>query len=286
MATKKSGQTCPEEMRLVQRRERVARLYLEGKTQTEIAGELKVSQPTVSEDLAWVRGEWKKSAEFAFGDRVAEELARLDEVEREAWQAWERSKKKLKRVSTKTVKNVPEASKDPAVEREEETSVEEGRDGDPRHLNVVMDCIDKRCKILGLDAPLKVAPTTPDGKESWEPRRDPVVEQLLAEAASALKGYGVPVLDRYSNPPNAGVTADPNTCLLENRSPGNGRGSPRELRGGPPKMAPGSFRTNARRFGRGKPHWRGLAAPEGIQGYSASGERSGRYTRVPTHNWL
>jgi hypothetical protein len=36
--------------------------------------------------------------------------------------------------------------------------------GEPRFLQGVMTCINKRCDILGLNAPMKIAETTPDGK--------------------------------------------------------------------------------------------------------------------------
>ena len=36
--------------------------------------------------------------------------------------------------------------------------------GNPAYLAGVMSCIERRCKILGLDAPTKIAPTAPDGK--------------------------------------------------------------------------------------------------------------------------
>jgi hypothetical protein len=45
---------------------------------------------------------------------------------------------------------------------------QDGQIGDPRFLAGVQWCINKRCEILGLDAPAKFAPTDVDGKTTFE----------------------------------------------------------------------------------------------------------------------
>lgn len=109
-----------------------AALYLQGKTQTEIAAALGVCQQQVSYDLEIVRQRWLESSVLDFNTKKAEELARIDNLERVAWESWERSQtiygkdgKPLKRKSP----------------------------GDPRFLKQVEACIEKRVKILGLNAP-------------------------------------------------------------------------------------------------------------------------------------
>ena len=49
--------TCTR-LQVQQRRTAVARLYLQQRTQGEIAGELGVNQGTVSRDLKAIRAEW------------------------------------------------------------------------------------------------------------------------------------------------------------------------------------------------------------------------------------
>ena len=68
-----------------QRRERVARLYVSGKSQRAIAVIVGVSQPTVSNDLEEIRKQWLSDAKMNFAERQAKELAKIDAVEAEAW---------------------------------------------------------------------------------------------------------------------------------------------------------------------------------------------------------
>lgn len=77
--------------RILSRRTKVAKLYLLGKTQYEIAKEVRCSQGTVGNDLAALREEWLASALLDFGEAKARELARIDNLEAEAWDAWYRS---------------------------------------------------------------------------------------------------------------------------------------------------------------------------------------------------
>ena len=95
-------------------------------------------------------------------------MARLDEVEREAWDAWTRSKGDSRSVSIKGAGSQcacadPEGRPDPgckicedigkAVFSGEVTERTEERDGNPKFLQAVQRCIAKRCEILGLDSP-------------------------------------------------------------------------------------------------------------------------------------
>jgi len=72
-------------------RQAIASMYLRGKAQVDIAAELGLSQPTVSRDLKIIQGEWLDSAIRDFDAARAQELAKIDELERTYWAAWERS---------------------------------------------------------------------------------------------------------------------------------------------------------------------------------------------------
>ena len=147
------------QLEIAERRRRVADLYPRGCTQWEIARSFGVDQGQVSRDLAHVRSEWLAVAVQDFNEHKSRELARIDAVERTAWEAFERS---CKQASKRTAKKVSGGKA-----REEATLHEQGRDGDPRFLQVVLDCVRRRCLILGLEAPKKIAPTTPDGSEPY-----------------------------------------------------------------------------------------------------------------------
>lgn len=122
----------------------VARLYLQGKYQHEIAQILEVSQQQVSYDLKAVQQAWRDMPLAQLSELKAKELARIDQLERTYWEAWEKSQQPKETTST-----AKEGEKLKVGKRSEQ------RNGNPAFLKGVMDCIDRRCKLLGLDAPVK-----------------------------------------------------------------------------------------------------------------------------------
>ncbi len=128
-------------------RRNIAALYLRGKTQVEIAAELRISQATVSRDLAAIREEWVKESVQAIDQRKAIELAKIDALELEYWDAWERSQIATKQeVSEVFGTGVGAGNKAKIQKRTTEQT------GDPRFLSGVMQCIEKRCQIFGIGA--------------------------------------------------------------------------------------------------------------------------------------
>src|SRR3990172_5205421 len=73
---------------IIERRRKVADMYLQHWTQTQIAEHLGVGQPTICEDLKHVREEWRNSAVRDFDLARQFELAKIDRIERESWAAW------------------------------------------------------------------------------------------------------------------------------------------------------------------------------------------------------
>ena len=134
------------------RRVEVARMYLQGKWQIDIAMELGVSQGQVSSDLSAIRKEWQKMRIATFEEKLQEELAKVDNLEREYWEAWNDSKKNYKRKATK--QSGKTARKKP--EYIEQTETEVISMGDPRFLSGIQWCINKRSELLGLNATLKL----------------------------------------------------------------------------------------------------------------------------------
>lgn len=124
------------------RRQKVAALYLRGRYQAEIAQELHVSQQQISKDLRTLQAAWLTAALCDFDARKAIELQRLDAIEREAWEAWERSKEPREVTIT-------EASEGTHTGRKA-TMRKEGQAGDPRFLAEIGKCVDRRCSILGI----------------------------------------------------------------------------------------------------------------------------------------
>jgi hypothetical protein len=82
------GRRREEELRIEARRSRVASLFLRGcKRQVELAQRLGVNQSTVSRDLKVINERWKAAAVRDLDEAKAQELAKLDELEQEYWQA-------------------------------------------------------------------------------------------------------------------------------------------------------------------------------------------------------
>ena len=159
------GRTPRENVRVEQRRQQVAERYVKGQTQSSIARELAVSQATVSTDLTAIRREWRASRIRDFDEAVDVELEKLAVLEREAWAGWERSQQALESV------RVQQKGADKHVEKTVRQQT-----GDPRYLEQVHRSIVARRLLLGLDAPTRIAPTSPDGTESYQAH---VMHELL-----------------------------------------------------------------------------------------------------------
>jgi hypothetical protein len=177
--------------------ERIAELYLQGRTQSEIAGTLaderdyEITQQIISRDLQTIQGRWQEAAEASIDAYKARELAKIDTLERTYWQAWDRSCK------ARTVTSGVESSGEKTSDRNgEETSSSmkkaarsEERDGNPAFLAGVMECISKRCKLLGLDAPTKIS-TEVSGKDGGPIEVDSPRERLASSLASIAARVG------------------------------------------------------------------------------------------------
>jgi predicted transcriptional regulator len=132
---------------------RTAELYLQGKRQSEIAEEIGVTQQQISLDLKELRKRWLDKSIEKIDEKKAEELAKIDQLERKYWDAWQMSCDYVIKETTSNNRRVkvliPHDQNNPL--------------GDTKYLAGVQWCINKRCQILGVDAPQKIA--GPDGKD-------------------------------------------------------------------------------------------------------------------------
>lgn len=135
----------------------MADLYLKGWLQVDIAAELQINQSTVSRDLRALHKQWLKEALVDYDKAKAKELAKIDRLEREYWVAWVRSCEDAEMVKEKTqniLQRQGESGELVALEYPDGTTkTRKGQAGDPRFLQGVQWCIERRCKILGVDAP-------------------------------------------------------------------------------------------------------------------------------------
>lgn len=123
---------------------RVASMLLAGRYQHEVAAELGVSRQQIGYDLRILRRQWISSALVDFHQLKAEQIAKIDDLERTYHEAWRQSQRPVNTLTTtigrfdsKAVRTVTSP-------------------GDVRYLQGVMRCIDMRCRFLGLDAPRKL----------------------------------------------------------------------------------------------------------------------------------
>lgn len=128
---------------LAQRRALEAELYLKGYSMSDISERVGVTTATVSRDIKAIRQAWVEAQIEYIGESVSRELDRLDMIESEAWQAYERSQSPI--VTT--------------VEREGKRygliNLEGGRtlSGSAKWLEIALRCHERRCRILSLDSP-------------------------------------------------------------------------------------------------------------------------------------
>lgn len=105
-------------------------------------------------DMARIREMWTEQAVAFITTATAEELAKLEAIEVEMWAAWEKSKRvERKRMSKKTTPADADAP-GPAELAEQTLSIEsEDTPGDERYMARIAWCMERRAKLLGLDAP-------------------------------------------------------------------------------------------------------------------------------------
>jgi len=145
--------------------EEIAHRYLMlHEPQAVIAAALNVDQKTISNDLKVLIGRWQKSALMDVDAAKSEELARINRLELEYWNAWEASKRDKESTVAEKVTGADTRTK--AVKRAE------GQVGNPSFLAGIERCIERRCKLLGLDAPAKTALTDPTGTKEYDSSTD------------------------------------------------------------------------------------------------------------------
>lgn len=163
------------------RKEEIRRLYARRYTQEQIAQELGIARSLVS---YWLK-KIEEDAQAAVADRAAEIRRTLDalaEVEREAWSAWERSKRPA-------VRSQRERGSGPEGPVRKVRRTTEYQAGDPAFLNIVLSCQQQRRQLLGLDKPTQAQEwLIAELKAGLERLRDKLPEPLFQEVAGLLAG--------------------------------------------------------------------------------------------------
>ena len=125
------------------RQEEIARLYVRGMTQYQIAEKLGTTRDVVSRVMQDVRKRWKESMVASYDEKISQQLAKYDAVEAAAWEGWERS---LRNDVTKTKEKI----EDPDGTTTKNKKSESEQSGNPAFLAVINKTIENRCRLLGL----------------------------------------------------------------------------------------------------------------------------------------
>ena len=133
---------------------RISELYLKGRRQYEIAEILKkegigVSTHSVQRYLKLLQQEWRRERINNINEAKQRELEKIDLLEREYYAAWMRSQRMAVKHVDRTG-TIGTTKGDSLVD--EHTVTKEKQVGDPRYLQGIQWCIDKRSEILGINS--------------------------------------------------------------------------------------------------------------------------------------
>jgi transcriptional regulator with XRE-family HTH domain len=174
---------------------RISQLYLQGEMQADIADALGLSQATVSRALKALQSDWRQSALIDINEAKARELAKIDTLELEYWTAWKRSQEDAESEITKMQGNPPKPNEaNPLPAKMETQKKREGQSGNPAFLRGIEWCINKRCEILGVDAPVKQQLTGANG----EPLIPPPSVMSDEERIARMKELAVLIADEVN----------------------------------------------------------------------------------------
>lgn len=139
----------------------IAPLYLKGWTEKEITKEVRrvIDRPTYNQahaDIQRLLQCWRSERLTDVDDKITMEVRRLNNVIKEAWEAWERSKESyherkqlqygLPKMDETGVRQVGITTIKAMMADAERRGI-----GDPRYLDVILRAENQLCKLLGLD---------------------------------------------------------------------------------------------------------------------------------------
>lgn len=171
----------------------IADLYTKGYTFREISYKLNdnlrsremgytVTFQQVWNDIKHLLNEWEKDNRETINQHVQKELKKLDRMEVELWEQWEQSKsgKRKTKIKGGTVVNgnVSGGTLD--------TRTTESTLGNPKFLELLLVLHDRRAKLLGYDAPIRIN-NIPTEEQRNKYSVEDVPEDVLLKLADAIQ---------------------------------------------------------------------------------------------------
>lgn len=168
----------------------IAHMYCRGYSVYDISKMTGKTIASITKELDNIRTIWKESAIFDFNERISYELKKLDYLETMYWESWEKSKREAETSFSEV--EIEDNEDGPKRRRSKRTT--SLPPGDPRFLEGIRWCIERRCQLLGLDAPKKSAVFTanvdmaPVIDELESTRRQQELIGLIKSLASTQQG--------------------------------------------------------------------------------------------------
>lgn len=140
----------------------IAKLLAEGRSYRDIAAQLNehnkeigkdytLSKSTIGNDVKKILEEWRNERLEIIDQMIDVDLLELRHIKRECWESWEKSK--TKESHKYKYKRKPGGG---VSEKILEESTVEKTAGDPRYIEKILTCMEKRQTLLGYAAPKRV----------------------------------------------------------------------------------------------------------------------------------
>lgn len=147
----------------------ISKYYLRGYTMRRLVEIINrestrtTSLRTVFVDIKDLVAEWREARVNNVDELKQIEVQKINEIERAAWEGWETSLR-LQKKATRVTREPNNKSGNPEVDelelafdemklvRQEVYTSDDETAGNPAFLKIVLDCINRRCALFGLDA--------------------------------------------------------------------------------------------------------------------------------------
>lgn len=184
------------------RLEIISGLYKRGYSFREIRSEVMkrldldtYSLETVHKDVTRLLDEWREQRMDKIEQVVQLELQRNDDIIKEAWQAWDKSKTDYERKSAKQ-QGLPIRTDDNTEGGVSTTKIEQSKElviryGDPRYLDLILKVQERNAKLLGYDSPIRLdiynTPPKDEAPASAKYDLSSIPPEMLVEMAMKLQ---------------------------------------------------------------------------------------------------
>ncbi|WP_114752321.1 hypothetical protein [Pleomorphovibrio marinus] len=141
-----------------------------------------VSYRTIHNDLNKLLKEWEKDRIDDINKQKLIELEKINKLERTYWMAWDKSIEDYEKKSKKLMGQVgTDKDGNPIKPTQQEIqTINMVNFGNPAYLSGVEKCIERRCRILGIDAPERIDVTS-QGKGFFDFLRETSAEETEDE---------------------------------------------------------------------------------------------------------